>query len=90
MREEIEMLSYHFEVVNANPLKGHRLEGTKDYQTKVVIQKDDKPFYEGIISVRKNIEGVFPDVDAIKDKALSSTIRKELSKNLKEYFKKAR
>jgi len=84
------MLNYHFEIVKVNPIKGHKIAGTKDYETKVVIQKDEKLLYEGMIMVRKNKEGVFPDVDGVKDKSLSPSIRRELTKNLKEYIKKAR
>lgn len=84
------MLNYHFEIVNVNPIKGHKIAGTKDYETKVIIQKDEKLLYEGMILIRKNKEGVFPDVDGVKDKNLSQDTRRELTKKLKEFIKKAK
>ncbi|MEA1959881.1 MAG: hypothetical protein U9N81_01090 [Bacillota bacterium] len=84
------MLNYHFEILQVHALKRHKLAGTRDYETKVVIHKDEKIVYDGTINVRRNKEGVFPDVDAINDKALTPSIRKELSKKLKEYIKKAK
>lgn len=56
------MLKYHFEIINATPLKGHKLRGTKDYETKVTIEKDGKLIFDEIIMVRKNKEGVYPDL----------------------------
>ena len=56
------MLTYHFEIIKTTPLKGHKIEGAKDYQTKVTIQKDDKLIFDEVITIRKNKEGVFPDM----------------------------
>lgn len=82
------MVKYDFSVLEVKPLKGHKIEGTKDYVTKVLVSKGEKVLYDGTIRVRKNMEGVFPDMDAIK--TLPASLQKDLSKNLKEYIKKAK
>lgn len=84
------MLKYDFAIIKTEALKGHKIAGTKDYETKVVITRDDKVIYDGIIKVRKSKSGTFPETDVIKDKISSVAIRKELIDRLKEYFKKVR
>lgn len=80
------MISYKFEVLEVKPLKGHKIEGSRDYRIKVLITKEEKVAFDGVIMVRKNLEGVFPDADAIK--AVPVSFRKEVTKELKEYVKK--
>lgn len=81
------MLNYKFEIINAIPLKGHKIEGSKDYETRVTIEKDGKVIFNEMIKVRKNLEGVFPDQDLIRKKVAAVSTRKELVEKLKEYFK---
>ena len=81
------MLNYHFEIVKATPLKGHKLEGAKDYATKVRVEKDQKIIFDEVIVVRKNKEGVFPDLDLINKKIAASSTRRELTEKIKEFYK---
>lgn len=81
------MLNYKFEINNTIPLKGHKIEGSKDYETRVIIAKDDKIIFNEIIKVRKNKEGVFPDLEIIRKKISAASTRKELVEKIKEYFK---
>lgn len=80
------MLKYKFEIISSSVLKGHKIDGSKDYQTRVTVEKDDKVIFNEVIKVRKNKEGVFPDQDPIRKIPAAST-RKELTEKLKEYFK---
>lgn len=81
------MLNYHFEIVKTTPLKGHKIQGTKDYETRVKVEKDEKIIFEGVIMVRKNKEGVFPDLDLVNKKIAATSTRRELAEKIKEYFK---
>lgn len=80
------MIKYKFEVIEVKPLKGHKIEGSKDYRIKVLITKAENVVFDGVIVVRKNLEGVFPDTDGIK--LVPASLRKEVTKELKEYVKK--
>jgi len=82
------LLKYHFEITNATPLKGHKLRGTKDYETKVTIEKDGKLIFDEIIMVRKNKEGVYPDLTLANKKIAAVSTRRELADKIKEYFKR--
>jgi ribosomal protein L21 len=81
------LLNYYFEIVKATPLKGHKIEGAKDYATKVRVEKDEKILFDEVIVVRKNKEGVFPDLDMINKKIAAASTRRELTEKIKEYFK---
>lgn len=83
------MLKYKFEIISSSSLKGHKITGSKDYETRVTVEKDDKIIFNEIIKVRKNKEGVFPDMDPIRKISVAST-RKELTDKLKEYFKRVK
>lgn len=80
------MVNYNFEVLEVKPLKGHKIEGSRDYRIKVLITKEEKVVFDGVIVVRKNLEGVFPDADTIK--AVPVSLRKDVTKEIKEYVKK--
>ncbi len=82
------MLKYHFEIIKTTPLKGHKLQGTKDYETKVTIEKDDKLIFDEVVMVRKTKEGVFPDLTLAHKKIAAASTRRELTEKLKEYFKR--
>jgi hypothetical protein len=82
------LLNYHFEIIKTTPLKGHKIEGTKDYETKVKIEKDEKIIFDEVIVVRKNKEGVFPDLTLANKKIAATSTRRELAEKLKEYFKR--
>jgi len=82
------LLNYHFEIVKTTPLKGHKIEGTKDYETRVKIEKDEKTIFDEIVVVRKNKEGVFPDLALVNKKIAAASTRRELTEKLKEYFKR--
>lgn len=82
------MLKYHFEIIRSAPVKGRKITGSKDYDTQVTIEKDGKIIFDEMIVVRKNKEGVFPEMDPIRNKIAAASIRKELVEKLKEYFKK--
>jgi len=82
------LLTYHFEIIKTTPLKGHKIEGTKDYETKVRIEKDDKLIFDEVITIRKNKEGVFPDLTLANKKIAAASTRRELGEKLKEYFKR--
>ncbi len=84
------MLNYHFEIVKTTPLKGHKIEGSKDYDTQIRIEKDGKVIFDEIVVVRKNKEGVFPDLDPIRNKIAAASVRKELVEKIKEYFKRVK
>lgn len=84
------MSSYDFEILGVNQLKGHKIEKTKDYEVRVVVKKDDKELLNEVIRVRKNAIGVYPETEIINKKLKSSTMKKELLEQLKEYIKKAR
>jgi len=81
------LLNYKFEIINTIPLKGHKIEGSKDYETRATIDKDGKVIFNEIIKVRKNKEGVFPDLDLIRKKIAATSTRKELVEKIKEYYK---
>lgn len=83
------MIKYDFEILQVKPLRGHKISGTRDYETRVKVDKDGDIIFDEIVNIRKNKEGVFPDVEAI-DRIKSTSVRKELTKRLKEYIKKAR
>ncbi len=84
------MVEYKFEIIEAKPLKGHRIERTTDYGTRVCISKDGKVVFDDVLMVRKNALGVFPDEADIKKKIKTPAMRKELVERLKEYYKKVR
>jgi len=83
------LLTYKFEILNSTPLKGMKIAGSKDYETRVTVEKDHKVIFNEIIKVRKNKEGVFPDLDPIRKISAVST-RKELIEKIKEYFKRVK
>jgi len=82
------LLTYHFEIIKATPLKGHKIQGTKDYETKVTITKNEKLIFDEVITIRKNKEGVFPDLTLAGKKIAAASTRRELEEKLKEYFKR--
>jgi hypothetical protein len=83
-------VNYHFEVLKTTPVKGKKLEGAKDYETRVKVLKDDNSvIFDEVILVRKNKAGVFPETDSFK-KLKSESARKELLNRIKEYFKKVK
>ncbi|CFX83586.1 Uncharacterized [Syntrophomonas zehnderi OL-4] len=84
------MLKYHFEIMRSTPVKGKKITGSKDYDTRVTIEKDGKIIFNEMIVVRKNKEGVFPEMDPIRNNIAAASIRKELVEKLKEYFKKVK
>ena len=84
------LLKYHFEIIKTTPLKGHKIQGTKDYETKVTIEKDDKLIFDEVVMVRKNKEGIFPDMTLANKKITAASTRRELAEKLKEYFKRAK
>ena len=58
------MLTYKFEILNSNPAEGKKIAGSKIMKPGYV-EKDDKIIFNEIITVRKNKEGVFPEMDPI-------------------------
>lgn len=84
------MLKFNFEILKTEVLKGHKIAGTKDYETKVVITRDEQVIFNDVLKVRKSKSGIFPETDIIKKKLSSASIRKELVDEIKEYFKKIR
>jgi hypothetical protein len=82
------VLKYNFEILKTTPLKGHKLQGTKDYETQVTIEKDDKLIFDEVVQVRKNKEGVFPDLSMANKRIAAASVRRELAEKLKEYFKR--
>lgn len=81
-------MNYHFEILKTIPIKGKKLEGAKDYETRVQVTKDDNSIlFDEVILVRKNKAGIFPDTDTFK-KIKSEAARRELLHNIKEHFKK--
>ncbi len=84
------MTDYSFEILTATQMKGHKIEKTKDYEVKVVVKKDDKTLFNDVVKVRKNIQGVYPEIELINKKIKSASAKKELLDNLKQYIKKAR
>jgi len=78
-----------FEVLKATPVKGKRLEGAKDYETRIKVTKDDKLIFDEVILVRKNKAGIFPDPDAFK-KIKTESARREIINMIKEHFKKVK
>lgn len=82
------MINYDFEILKTIPLKGHKIAGTKDYETNVRVIKDEKDLFNEIIMVRKNKSGVFPEMDIINEKISSPSLKKDLNKHLKEFIKK--
>jgi len=84
------MTDYTFEIQSVTQMKGHKIEKTKDYEVKVLVKKDNKVLFKDVVKVRKNILGVYPEMDKINKKIKSASIKKELLGNLKEYVKKTR
>jgi hypothetical protein len=84
------MIKFNFEIIKTEILKGHKIAGTKDYETRIIITRDDRVIFNDIIKVRKSKSGIFPETDVLKKKIASAVIRKELVDELKEYFKKVR
>lgn len=83
-------MNFHFEVLKTTPIKGKKLEGGKDYETRVKVLKDDNSvLFDEVILVRKNKAGIFPDTDPIK-KIKAEAVRKELIHSIKEHFKKVK
>ena len=78
-----------FEVLKTTPIKGKKLEGAKDYETRVKVTKDDKLIFEEVLLVRKNKAGIFPDPDAFK-KIKTESVRREIISIIKEHFKKVK
>jgi hypothetical protein len=84
------MTKFDFEILKTEVLKGHKIAGTKDYDTRVIITRDDRVIFNDVLKVRKSKSGIFPETDFIKKKISAAAIRKELVDELKEYFKKVR
>lgn len=78
-----------FEVLKTTPLKGKKLEGAKDYETRIKVTKDDKLIFDEVLLVRKNKAGIFPDPDAFK-KIKTESVRREIISITKEHFKKVK
>lgn len=78
-----------FEVLKTTPIKGKKLEGAKDYETRVKVTKDDKLIFDDVLLVRKNKAGIFPDPDAFK-KIKTESVRREIISIIKEHFKKVK
>lgn len=84
------MTKFEFEILKTEVLKGHKIAGTKDYDTRVIITKDNREIFNDVLKVRKSKSGIFPETDVIKKKISSVAIRKEMVDEIKEYFKKVR
>ncbi len=84
------MAEYNFEILNATQMKGHKIEKTKDYEVRVLVKKDDKMVFNEVVKVRRNIQGIFPEMDLINKKIKSASAKKELVDKLKQFIKKAR
>lgn len=78
-----------FEVLKTTPIKGKRLEGGKDYDTRIKVTKDDKIIFDDVVLVRKNKAGIFADPDAFK-KIKTESMRKEIINAIKQHFKKVK
>ena len=81
------MADFKFGVEKVQPVKGHKLEGSKDYDVKVTIDQDKKIIFDGVIIVRKTKGGVFPDSTAINKLIKDSTIKKQLEAKIKQFIK---
>lgn len=78
-----------FEVLKTTPVKGKKLEGAKDYETRIKVTKEDHVLLDEVIVVRKNKAGIFPDTDAFK-KIKAESVRKEIINMIKDHFKKVK
>ncbi|NLO21785.1 MAG: hypothetical protein GX119_07270 [Syntrophomonadaceae bacterium] len=84
------MINYSFEIVKAEQIKGHKIAKTKDYQVKVLVKKDEKTIFDEVVNVRKNVQGIFPEMDLINKKIKAASTKKELLDQIKSFVKKAR
>lgn len=84
------MINYSFEIVKSEPIKGHKIAKTKDYQLRVLVKKDDKTIFDEVVNVRKNVQGIFPETDLINKKIKAASAKKELLEQIKAFIKKAR
>lgn len=82
------MVEYLFEVVNVTPVKGQKLAGSKDYDTRVVVRRNGKMIFDQVIRVRKNRAGIFPDPEPIRKKIAAPALQKELTEKIKTFIKK--
>lgn len=82
------MVEYRFEIIKAEPIKGQKLAGSKDYLTRVVVSRDGKTLMDEPVKVRKNPAGIFPDQDIIRKKISAASLQKDLNDKLKAYIKK--
>jgi hypothetical protein len=82
------MTEFRFEIIKAEPLKGQKLAGSKDYLTHVTVIRDGKTIMDENIRVRKNPAGIFPEQDVIRKKITAPSLQKELNEKLKAYIKK--
>ena len=78
-----------FEVLKITPIKGKKLEGAKDYETRIKAVIDDKVIFDEVILVRKNKAGVFPETEPFK-KIKREADRRDLTNAIKAHFKKIR
>lgn len=81
------MAEFKFNVEKVQPVKGHKLEGTKDYDVKVTIDQNKKVVFDGVIIVRKTKGGVFPDLTAINKLIKDSAIKRQLEARIKQFVK---
>lgn len=82
------MIEYRFEIIKSEPLKGQKVAGSKDYLTRVIVNRDGKILMDEPIRVRKNPAGIFPEQDIIRKKLTTPSMQKELTDKLKAYIKK--
>ena len=78
-----------YDILKTIPIKGKKLEGSKDYVTRIKAVLDDKIIFDEIVMVRKNKAGVFPETDSIK-KIKKESVRRELINDIKTHFKKVK
>jgi hypothetical protein len=82
------VFKYEFAVLNVTQVKGKRIEGTRDYDLKVRVTRADEVVFDETIRVRKTLNGVFPEEEAISRKIKSPSLRKDLIQEIKTYMKK--
>ncbi len=78
-----------YDILKTIPIKGKKLEGAKDYETRIKAVLDDKIIFDEIVMVRKNKAGVFPETDSFK-KIKKESVRRELINKIKTHFKKVK
>lgn len=81
------MIQYEFQILSITPLKGKKIEGTRDYQVQATVKKDGKVIFDGPVNVRRNTAGIFPEEVQLKT-IKSASVRKELIQELKAFVKK--